>query len=82
MADKSEVKKDEVVVDEQILEGSIIAPFVWIYIHIWGQVVDTLPVELRLEVERTCEIQDGCIVMPRIIWHLVKNITEVRSVQH
>src|SRR5437016_2163078 len=57
MADKVAVEKDEVVVDERIMEGSLIAPFVWISAHIWGEILGTLPIELRLEVEQTCKIQ-------------------------
>ena len=76
MAEKIAVKQDEVVVDERILEGALIAPFVWIPVHAWGEIMTTLPTELRLEVERACEIQGGCIVTPRIIWMLVKAFTE------
>lgn len=82
MADELDVETDEDVVDERIVKGSLIAPFVWISVHTWGEMVSNLSVELRLEVERACEIEGNCVVLPRMIWVLAKALAKVQSIQH
>lgn len=82
MADKLDVEIDEDVVDERIVKGSLIAPFVWISVHTWGEIIGSLSVELRLEVERTCQVEGHCIVVPRIIWALAKALAKGHPIQH
>lgn len=82
MADEVDVETDEDVLDERIVKGTLLAPFVWISVHSWGEIVGSLSVEVRLEAERACEIEGNCVVLPRMIWVLAKALAKARSIQH
>jgi hypothetical protein len=78
MADRVNVKEDEVIVDERLMEGYLIAEFLWIVTPVWTAIVGTLPEELRHEVQATCQIDGRCTVVPRVICLLVLAATEAR----